>query len=107
MFLRYTGLMPQTKTHKIYRHAFPMSIGAILLVCSIIVSQTSFSGQLSAMLQEESLNEIVQKTYEEYDAMRALPAFDEEPAVHASAPAERGWVMAVVDEVARWFGLQN
>jgi len=85
-----------------------MFAGAILVVCSVVLSQTSSSsGRLSAMLQEESLNEIVQRTHREYAAMRALPPATEGWEMHASAPAKQpeGWVAAVIDEVARWFGL--
>jgi hypothetical protein len=102
--------MPHTKNKKICRHVVPMFAGAVLVVCSVVLTQTSSSpGQLSAMLQEESLNEIVQRTQQEYAAMRALPALPEDWEAHASAPAAQaeGLFAAVIDEIARWFGLQN
>ena len=102
--------MLHTKNKKVCRHVVPMFAGAVLIVCSVVLTQTSTSpGQLSAMLQEESLNEIVQRTHQEYAAMRALPVPPEDWELHASAPAAQpeGWVAAVIDEVARWFGLQN
>lgn len=85
-----------------------MFAGAILVVCSVVLSQTSSSsGRLSAMLQEESLNEIVQRTHREYAAMRALPPAPASWELHPAAPAKQpeGWLAAVIDEVARWFGL--
>jgi len=98
--------MPHTKNKKVRRHVVPMFAGAVLVVCSVVLTQTSSStGQLSAMLQEESLNQIVQRTHREYAAMQALPDWE----LHASAPATKAerWFAAAIDEVARWFGLQN
>lgn len=102
--LRYNISMSQTKKHKLSRHAFPMFIGAILVVCSVVISQTSSSDDIPAMLQEKSLNEIVNRTHQEYADMRALPVASE---IHSSAPVNNGWFAVVIDEVARWFGLNS
>jgi len=98
----------KTNTNQTRKHVFAALLtGAVLMAgpASLCSENISAYINMEQRICEPVSDNIAIKTVEEANALFAQ--LEEEEAMRAAAPVQKGWFGSVIDEIARWFGLSE